>query len=332
MTKFSLPNVDKLKNDYEKRKDLYNDLMIRIRNILITEVNNQKIQYLDIYARKQPKEFSSFYDKISHEKIAKDYFENIEDIAGVRLICNYHSELTKIEQVIKTEFQVLRKEHKTFPIGVDPTGYQSDHFIVKLRKSSVNLKDPLIDKRILGLKCEIQTRTILMHAWATVSHHVNYKKERGLGDDFEREMYAISTLFYFADQRFDAYKNLREKKSHISKKQLKLDLDKKITGKSLSEYLQEKFPDREDFQRVYALSLAKQLKKMGYSDLRNIDNKINKSLKVFEMYENDYPPSAPGTKYDGIGILRICLALSDKQNKSSDNFYVDEISKYRKLL
>ena len=37
-----------------------------------------------------------------------------------------------VPDLIEKKFQVIRKEHKTFPQGVDPTGYQSDHFIQKL--------------------------------------------------------------------------------------------------------------------------------------------------------------------------------------------------------
>jgi putative GTP pyrophosphokinase len=54
---------------------------------------------------------------------------------------------------------------------------------------------------------EIQLRTILQDAWATVEHKLGYKNEKSIPDELKREFSALAGLFHIADQRFQYIAN-----------------------------------------------------------------------------------------------------------------------------
>jgi len=62
---------------------------------------------------------------------------------------------------------------------------------------------------IKSLKCEIQVRTASMHAWATVSHHLDYKQEADIPSELKDDFYALSGVFYIADSLFEQFREAR---------------------------------------------------------------------------------------------------------------------------
>lgn len=58
-----------------------------------------------------------------------------------------------------------------------------------------------------AVKFEIQSRTILMHAWASINHKLSYKKDADIPQDFKRSLYRLSALIEIADQQFDILRN-----------------------------------------------------------------------------------------------------------------------------
>jgi len=64
-------------------------------------------------------------------------------------------------------------------LSSDPAifGYASVHFVVEFRPDMLKLSEyALFDK----MKCEIQVRTILQHAWAEIEHDIVYKSQRDI--------------------------------------------------------------------------------------------------------------------------------------------------------
>jgi putative GTP pyrophosphokinase len=148
-------------------KESYSQLIDEVKYILEKALEKTRTKINNIEFRL--KDFDSFYAKI----IRKDYggapFDLIEDIAGIRIICLYRSDLEKIEDVIKKNFRVLSS--KTIRDTPLTFGYLSDHYIVCIPDKYTGIRYDSIK----CLKCEIQVRTVSMHAWATVSHQLDYK-------------------------------------------------------------------------------------------------------------------------------------------------------------
>ena len=105
------------------------------------------------------------YDSVSN---------NISDLAGVRIITYFPSDVDKIVPLIEKEFKVDRKHSVDKRLCLDPAifGYVSVHFVVEFRSEMLKLPEyALYDK----MKCEIQVRTILQHVWAEIEHDIVYK-------------------------------------------------------------------------------------------------------------------------------------------------------------
>jgi putative GTP pyrophosphokinase len=316
-------NLESQLNTNELR---YNRLISRVIELLQTSIKKDQISAIP---ESRVKDFDSFYEKILSLNVNDNFFNAIEDIAGVRFICKYYSDLEKIDKIINEEFNVVRSNRKTLFKRISEFGYLSDHYIVKLKKETTQPSE----MDLLDLKCEIQIRTILMHAWDTVSHELAYKKPI-IDDETKREFYAISGLLYLADQRFDAYKKTAleklEKQKHIT---IAFELQQKITDESLGHYLKWKFPTRLEPKTIIFEEFAQELQTMSYDSFKILDNIITKAEHILPIYEKDHPPrSIGGELYDSVGAARICIGIADTKNKKSNSFYVIDLEKYRLML
>jgi len=322
-------NKIQLGKDFENKTLAYKRLIGEVKAIIRKKLADEPINIFNLEYRQ--KKFDSFYKKIIRKNFESDFFNKIEDIAGVRIICEYYAELDLIEKCIDKMFNVIKKEKKITALKVNEFGYLSDHYIIKLRKEITKETE----KDLLDLKCEIQVRTILMHSWAVVSHDIDYKKEESLPEDLKKEMYAISGLLYIADQRFNSFKDaltheLQKKKKVISPS---IPLDQNISAEKLIEYLQWKFTERSIGKiRDYG-KFSEELTNMNYTTIEDVDKMITKASEILLVYEKKHPPnSIPKSQYDRVGSARICIGIVDTQNKKSENFYVIDLLAFRNML
>ena len=104
---------------------------------------------------------------------------NINDIAGIRIICPSQKDIFTVRDLI-TKFPginiVKEKDYVTHP---KKSGYSSYHLIVEI---PVNL---LAD--IIYVKVEIQIRTIAMDFWANLEHKARYKPEIKMDNSASKE-------------------------------------------------------------------------------------------------------------------------------------------------
>ncbi|RZB28679.1 MAG: hypothetical protein AEth_01939 [Candidatus Argoarchaeum ethanivorans] len=191
---------DILFSEYNKIIPRYIDLGRSLQQAFQTLLYSANLDVHLIDSR--PKSFESFIDKIKR-KGYKDPFQETEDICGVRIVCFYQSDMEKISQLIHSEFDVKEYSNKAVSSELDKFGYRSDHFILTIKKDW--LKAPNY-RGLDGLKAEVQVRTILMHAWANLSHELAFKKE-DLPDEYMRILYRLSALFEMADDQFDHLRN-----------------------------------------------------------------------------------------------------------------------------
>lgn len=321
--------IDKIQlgKDFENKKLSYKRLNQQVKEIIEKRLNKEPVDILVVCPRL--KKFDRFYKKILEKNYQTDFFEKIEDVSGVRIVCKYYSELDLIGKCIAEEFNVVREEKKITALEINEFGYLSDHYIVKLRNETT--KDT--EKDLLSLKCEIQVRTLLMHSWATVSHDLDYKKEETLPENIKKEMYAISGLLYIADQRFDFFKQISLLKPQEKAPKPSINLQQNITIEKLIEHLEWKFPER-SFGKIPDYDIFfKELCEMNYSTLEDVDKMISKANPILLEYEKKYPPnSISKSMYDRVGSARICIGIADTVNKKSENFHVIDLTTYRDML
>lgn len=114
----------------------------------------------------------SITDKMKKRNIEltyKNMIENINDIAGVRIICPLKKDIISIKSIIKqlNGIKVLKeKDYITYP---KESGYSSYHLIVEIPVT--------VFQQDVYVKAEIQIRTIAMDFWANLEHKMKYKAE-----------------------------------------------------------------------------------------------------------------------------------------------------------
>ncbi len=320
--------------EYNALVPIYEKLATNLKRDLESLIIKAGIETLPISYR--IKTFDSLWGK----KERKGYTEPLdetEDICGLRIVCFYPSDIEKLSDLIQTEFVVLEKTDKQELLDPDKFGYRSHHYIIKLKEEW--LEAPCY--RGLGdLKVELQVRTILMHAWADISHKLEYKDEEQVPGQFKRKLCQISALFEMADAQFDALREEKEEYREIllseeAKKTGQFDVEQPLNIDSLQAFLDFYFPDRYgDYKTIsellgeiieYGINIEDLV--LGYERVKNIITEFEKE-EFGEEYEK-------GIRCHKEGVTRMILDLT--HDHYWDNRFVEfsgdeDREKYRDLV
>lgn len=126
--------------------------------------------------------------------------ENVNDIAGLRVICSFPEDVYAICNALLSQDDVTLIEMKDYIKNPKPNGYRSLHIIVS---TPIFLAK---EKRMM--KVEIQLRTIAMDCWASLEHQLRYKKKITESREIEEELIKCAQISKDLDTRMD---NLRKK-------------------------------------------------------------------------------------------------------------------------
>lgn len=121
--------------------------------------------------------------------------QNIHDIAGVRVICSFQSDLYKLANAFLAQDDVTLIEKKDYIENPKANGYRSLHLIVSIPIFLHNEKKPM--------KVEVQLRTLAMDLWASTEHKIRYKKEHMLTEADEKELLQCAETCAFIDSRLE---------------------------------------------------------------------------------------------------------------------------------
>jgi len=322
-SQYKPPDRQVVMHQYEQRRPLYQQLAEEIVYILRKALTEKSVETSDIVFR--IKNFESFYEKILRKELTEDIFNMIEDVAGVRIICLYRSDLGNIENIIRAKLDV-RKAELLRDRSIGQFGYMSDHYIVELPSS---YKGERYDA-VKSLKCEIQVRTIAMHAWASVAHHLDYKQEFDIPSNLKSDFYALSGVFQIADSLFEQFRKAREESMNFLWKASlgeKFDLSAEMNLDTMFAYLCWKFPERETSDMHDASDTLSILRKAKISSYKELDEIIDLNMEWLLNLEKENPPTVMKVESEGdkkkivqkkgkftpIGVIR--MILRDKLKK-----------------
>ncbi len=165
------------------------------------EILNDEFQHVHQYnpiehikARiKTPESIVKKLKRNGYESTIENMVKYINDIAGIRIICSFTSDIFRIAEMIseQRDIKVIAvKDYITFPKA---SGYKSYHMIVTV---PVYLSDRTVDTKV-----EIQIRTVAMDFWASLEHKIHYKFEGDAPEHIKNELIACSRMVSDLDSR-----------------------------------------------------------------------------------------------------------------------------------
>lgn len=163
-----------------ERRKKYEEAMKKVLSLLESfdeEYYEKKGNHIIRFTEKRLKTPKSIYDKIVRKKkksTIDTIEEDINDLAGVRIICFDIAQIYKLACVIGKQESFEIKKVKDYVRKPKDNGYQSYH----------------IQLKVDGVKVEIQIRTILMDAWSSLDSILVYKRDakisREITDNIEK--------------------------------------------------------------------------------------------------------------------------------------------------
>ena len=129
---------------------------------------------------------------------------SIMDIAGIRVVCSFISDIYRISEMIENQKDVTVIEKKDYIKDAKPNGYKSLHLIVSV---PVFMSD-----RIEDVYVEIQIRTVAMDFWASLEHKIYYKYDRVIPERLTKELTEAAMVANDLDEKME---QLHNEISHI---------------------------------------------------------------------------------------------------------------------
>ena len=118
--------------------------------------------------------------------------ENITDIAGIRVICNYIDDIYRVSELLTSQDDVTLIRVRDYIKNPKLSGYKSLHLIVEI---------PIfLSTGATPIPVEIQIRTIAMDFWASLEHKLKYKTDNDVPDDLRDRLRVCADKIYGLDK------------------------------------------------------------------------------------------------------------------------------------
>lgn len=197
---------------YFEHLQVFREMMMRY-NCAILEVQT-KLQVLNNdmsvrYSRnpiafiktriKSPQSIAEKLKRRGLEISERSMVENLNDVAGVRVICSFIDDIYEIAEMLARQSDIKVLEIKDYIQNPKDNGYRSYHMIIEI---PVFFSDKTMDMRV-----EIQIRTIAMDFWASLEHELKYKKDIGWSKEIGEELKVCAETINQTDRKMMAIRN-----------------------------------------------------------------------------------------------------------------------------
>ena len=127
------------------------------------------------------------------EVTIENMVEHLNDIAGIRIICSFMSDIYPIADMIARQADITVLHVKDYIKYPKTNGYKSYHMVVTI---PVYLTDGPVETKV-----EIQIRTVAMDFWASLEHKIYYKSDFEAPDYLQRELKACADVVDMLDAK-----------------------------------------------------------------------------------------------------------------------------------
>ena len=128
-----------------------------------------------------------------HESTIHNMVQYVNDIAGIRVICSFTSDIYRIAEMITNQGDIKVISVKDYLVNPKPSGYKRYHMLVSV---PVYLSDRIVDTKV-----EIQIRTVAMDFWASLEHKIHYKFEGKVPEGIENELIECAKMISDLDAK-----------------------------------------------------------------------------------------------------------------------------------
>lgn len=127
----------------------------------------------------------------------------LNDIAGVRVICNYIEDIYTVADLLTMQDDVRLIKKKDYIESPKPNGYRSLHLVIE---TPVYLSDR---KELVNV--EVQIRTIAMDFWASLEHELKYKTDTEVSADLAQQLKTCAETIAATDKQMqEIYRTLKQ--------------------------------------------------------------------------------------------------------------------------
>ena len=148
---------------------------------------------------KRPSSIARKLEKKGIEPTLENAVKYVDDIAGVRIVCQFQDDIYKIAEVIQNFDNVRVVRIKDYIKHPKENGYRSYHMHVEI---PVRM---LYNEQMV--KGEFQLRTVAMDFWASLEHKIRYKNESEIPENISRELKLCATLVEKMDAEMQTLNN-----------------------------------------------------------------------------------------------------------------------------
>ena len=187
---------------------LYNSALKEVGTKL--EILNDEFQHVHKYNPiehiktriKTPESIVKKLRRYGYEISIENMVKYINDIAGVRLICSFTSDIYRLAEMIGNQSDLKVLSIKDYIKNPKENGYRSLHLIIQ---TPIFLSDQKKNMRV-----EVQFRTIAMDFWASVDHKLKYKKNVKNPEMIVGELRKCADIISSVDQRMQEIRTMIE--------------------------------------------------------------------------------------------------------------------------
>jgi len=194
---------------YQEIMMMYNCAMLEVKTKLEVLSNDFHIR-----SKRNPIEYIkcriktpiSIIEKLNRKGIditVEGILENINDIAGIRVICSFVNDIYAITDMLTKQDDITLIKKKDYIINPKLNGYRSMHLVVEVPVFFSDKKQ--------SMRVEVQIRTMAMDFWASIEHQIYYKKNNPAPDIIVRELKECADTIASTDLKMqDISKKLSE--------------------------------------------------------------------------------------------------------------------------
>lgn len=204
------------------------------------------------------KKISSILEKVQRKKIKLESIEErIDDIAGIRVICQFVEDIDKVVELIykREDMKVLRE--KDYIKNQKASGYRSYHVIIEYCVQTLGGPKKL--------KAEIQIRTLGMNFWATIEHSLQYKYKTNMPEHIRKRLLNAAEAVLVLDEEMASVRSeiMDSQNSYYKKVDIVSDILTNIQNLFKIANKREVIKIQDEFFRIYQKDDLEQLERFN---------------------------------------------------------------------